>query len=66
MERGTHFVNVLVSAPDVGIIEKMRKMLIDMNIPPSNAFQFFAMTVIISMPPIRTPMAERVPEIPIP
>ena len=41
-------------------------MPIDMNIPPNNAFQFLAMIVIISIPPMSTPIAERVPEIPMP
>ena len=37
-----------------------------MNIPANNAFQFLAMTVIINIPPMITPIAARVPEIPIP
>ena len=45
---------------------KKQKTPIDMKIPASNAFTFLAIMVIINIPPIITPIAALVPEIPIP
>ena len=41
-------------------------MAIDAITPASNAFQFLAMIVTINKPPMMTPIAVLVPDIPIP
>lgn len=58
-------MDILVAAPDIGVIEKYENAD-RYEYSPNNAFQFLAMIVIISMPPMSTPIAERVPEIPMP
>ena len=58
-------MDVLVAASYVSEIEKT-KTPIETKMPANSAFQFLAKMVIISIPPMITPMAALVPEIPTP